>query len=550
MATEEQTPLDREIELSRDVGPQPESQPVAKQQGAEHGSASSEECYRSLVELSPTMIAVHDSRFLYINQAGVHLLGAANADEIVGTPALESIHPEDREVARAYAEQALREGKPTPWVEQKLLRRDGSVVEVEALWTPILHEGRQELVVHVREITARKEIERAMQRQQRLLDAIFDNILAHVAYMDRDFNIVRVNATYAQGSGHTVEELIGRNHFVLFPNEDNQRIFERVRDTGQEYIARAKPFIYADQPERGVTYWDWWLRPIAGPMGEIEGLVLSLVDVTSAERGRREVERLNAELQEVNATKDQFLAVLSHELRNPLAPILAGVLTLRQRMPDDERIRRTLQIIERNVKLQTRLVDDLLDLSRIARGQLQFHHAHVLLDRVVKAAVEDQQGEAQKAGLSMKVDTTPGLTVIGDFGRLQQAVLNLLTNAIKFSQRGGHIHVMTHAPDAQHARIVVEDTGIGIAPALIDRIFEMFRQGAAVAGHQRTGMGIGLALVKSIIEQHNGRVWAESEGPGKGSRFTIELPLVSDSSQSEAAQGGETPHLSTETIPE
>lgn len=548
---EEQTPLDRETEPSRDVGPQPESQPVVKQPCAVHGGALSEECYRCLVELSPAVIAVHDgSRFLFINGAGVRLLGAANADEIVGTPVLESIPPEHREAARARIEQMLCEGKPTPWVEQQLLRRDGSAVDVEMISTPIAREGRQALLVHVREITARKQIERAMQRQQRLLDAIFDNILAHVVYMDRDFNIVRVNATYAEGSGHSVEELIGRNHFVLFPNKENQRIFEEVRDTGKEYIARAKPFVYADEPERGTTYWDWWLRPITGPDGEVEGVVLSLVDVTAAERGRLEVERLNAELQEANATKDQFLAMLSHELRNPLAPILAGVLTLRQRMPDDERTQRTLQIIERNVKLQTRLVDDLLDLSRIARGKLQFHHAPVLLERVVNAAVEDQQGEARKAGLSMVVDITPGLTVIGDFGRLQQAVLNLLTNAIKFSQPGGRIHVTSYAHDAQRARVVVEDTGIGIDPAFLDHIFEMFSQGAAATGRQRTGMGIGLALVKSIIEQHNGRVWAESEGPGKGSRFTIELPIMPNPPEPEAGAEGETQRPSTDVAPE
>ena len=147
-----------------------------------------------------------------------------------------------------------------------------------------------------------------------MLDAISDNILAHVAYLDRDFNIVHVNATYAQGSGYRAEELVGRNHFDLFPNEENQRIFERVRDTGEPYIARAKPFEYGNQPERGTTYWDWWLRPIRSPEGR-QVMVLSLVDVTPPS-GRRSVERLNAELRAADQRKDEFLAMLGHELRN------------------------------------------------------------------------------------------------------------------------------------------------------------------------------------------------------------------------------------------
>lgn len=651
---------------------------VTERRRAEAALRESEERYRRLVELSPDMIAVHDGKtVLFVNPAGVQLLGATAAEELVGTPALDVVHPDYRDAAKARMAKAIKERKPAPRMEEKFLRRDGSAVDVEVASTPITYQGRSAVLVHVRDITARKaaddalrsavqelriyarvvdespdfisvvdrqytyrmvnptycrlnavpanrlightpaytlgeevfqgvirpnldrcfagetvryeawfdyravgrryievryyplyvdnqvqyavvvghditerqEAEDTLQRQQRLLDAIFDNILADVAYLDHDFNFVRVNATYARESGHTAEELIGRNHFELFPNEENQRIFARVRDTGEAYVARARAFEFADQPERGMTYWDWWLRPIPGPTGEVEGLVLSLVDVTATERTRLEVEHLNADLREASATKDRFLAVLSHELRNPLAPILAGVYALRQRMPDDERIRHTLEIIERNVKLQARLVDDLLDLSRITRGKMQFRRAPVALDVVVNAAVEDQRDEIEKGGSTLTLATAPGLWVLGDFGRLQQAVLNLLTNAIKFTPRGGEIRVRVweceragtaDAPDAvpdtparpdphppTHARacIAVEDTGIGIDRALMDHLFEMFRQGE-VGERRRPGLGIGLALVRSIVEGHGGRVWAESEGPGKGSRFTIELPLI------------------------
>ncbi len=259
--------------------------------------------------------------------------------------------------------------------------------------------------------------------------------------------------------------------------------------------------------------------------------------------------RLYAEACAANAAKDQFLAVLSHELRNPLAPILAGVEILRRAAPDDPRVQRTVTVIDRNVKLQARLVSDLLDLSRVRSGKITLQRAPVALDVVVEAAVQTLQPDAREAGLTLNVSTEPGLWVNGDADRLQQVVMNLLANAIKFTPVGGRIRVGAWAcgkdgrclppgdglpgPDqakrapatGRRACLVVEDSGIGISPELLPKLFAMFRQGQ-IGGQRAAGLGIGLALVKSITEMHGGQVWAESEGPGKGSRFTVVLPLI------------------------
>lgn len=361
-------------------------------------------------------------------------------------------------------------------------------------------------------------------RQHRLIDAIFDNILAHVCYLDRDFCFMRVNATYAQSRGYTPEELVGRNYFELFPDPELRAIFERVRDTGELYVSRSHPMVRADRPNGDVTYWDWWLRPICSPEGDTEGLVLSLVDVTLIESSRRDVEYLNADLREANSAKDQFLAEVSHELRNPLAPILAGLEILRRTISPEELPQRALEVIERNAKLQARLVNDLLDLSRITSGKLQLQRAPVALNAVVESALQALQGEAEKAEVSLRTDAQAGLWVYGDLDRLQQLVMNLLGNAIKFTGASGAVRVKTEEADGK-GRIVVDDTGIGIANDLLPHLFERFRQGD-VAGQRKPGLGIGLALVKSIAERHGGRVWAESPGPGKGSQFFVELPLI------------------------
>ncbi|HEX2999610.1 MAG TPA: GAF domain-containing protein, partial [Armatimonadota bacterium] len=240
--------------------------------------------------------------------------------------------------------------------------------------------------------------------------------------------------------------------------------------------------------------------------------------------------RLYHQAQEANAAKDQFVTLISHELRNPLAPILTGVEILRRGIPDNPRLQHTVEIIERNAKLQSRLVNDLLDLSRIARGKIELQIAPLALDAVVQAATQAYLPETEKEGLTLQVNTQPDLWVHGDFDRLQQVVMNLISNAVKFTAPGGEIRVtLERLPDIPQApgiaRIVVEDTGIGISSEVLPKLFQMFQQGPK-ARQRRPGLGIGLAIVRSITLLHNGRVWAESEGLGKGSRFIIELPLI------------------------
>lgn len=260
--------------------------------------------------------------------------------------------------------------------------------------------------------------------------------------------------------------------------------------------------------------------PITGPSGRITGMMLVAGDISELEQTEMALQRL-ADLVE---SKDQFIALISHELRNPLSPILAGVEVLRRLVPLQERAQRTLAIIERNAKLQARLVNDLLDLSRISRGKIQLQRVPVALDAVVRAAVQAQQCDAEAARVRVRMDGNESLWVLGDFDRLTQIVVNLLSNAVKFTLAGGEVKVTCRASEGQ-GQILVEDTGIGIDGTLMPHLFELFKQGD-VAGQRQAGLGIGLALVKSLTELHGGRVEAQSDGPGKGSRFCVELPLT------------------------
>ncbi|HEX2998725.1 MAG TPA: ATP-binding protein, partial [Armatimonadota bacterium] len=255
--------------------------------------------------------------------------------------------------------------------------------------------------------------------------------------------------------------------------------------------------------------------PIRDSRGKLLGSVAVLQDVT-------EFKRVEQELMAANEEKDRFLATLSHELRNPLAPIQSSVEILRRGAADPERVRRIAEVIDRNVKLQARLVNDLLDLARITRGKVQLHRQVVALNTIVERALETVRPSA--AGISLGCTCPPNIWVDGDPIRLQQVVMNLLANSIKFTPAGGNVQVDLVTVDNK-ARVIVTDTGIGISKEMLPHLFEMFRQGeVAAAGKQ--GLGIGLALVQSLTELHGGSVWAESAGPGKGSRFTVELPLA------------------------
>ena len=272
------------------------------------------------------------------------------------------------------------------------------------------------------------------------------------------------------------------------------------------------------------------LQAVAGQVGQ----ALERARLYEAER------RARAEAQEASAAKDQFVAMISHELRNPLTAIEAGLFVLRHGLTAEPQLVRALEIVHRNVRLQARLVNDLLDLSRLTRGKLQLRRAPVALDEVVRAAVQAYEGEARQASLSLQLEVEPHLWVQGDFDRLQQVVMNLLSNALKFTPAGGSIRIHAAAitsgqgPGAALARLVVEDNGIGIEPALQEKLFTFFEQGNTSA-QRRPGLGIGLALVRGIVERHGGRVWAESDGPDKGSRFTVELPKSHGPSPQSAA---------------
>jgi signal transduction histidine kinase len=247
-----------------------------------------------------------------------------------------------------------------------------------------------------------------------------------------------------------------------------------------------------------------------------------------------ELVRRNEELAEANRAKDIFLATLSHELRTPLTPVLGWVNLLKTGALDPASVVQALDTIERNARLQARLVDDLLDISRIVTGKLQFEREPVDLNAVVTSAINTISGQAAQGGVGLTGEPASSPIIVqGSPVRLEQIVLNLVSNAVKFTERGGRVTVrVEHMGEV--ANVVVEDTGIGIAPEFLPHVFESFRQADGSTTRQHGGLGLGLAIVRALAKLHGGNVRAESEGVGRGARFCFTLPCeVRDCGQPE-----------------
>ncbi len=389
---------------------------------------------------------------------------------------------------------------------------------------------------HKRLEDALRESERKYRIQSSDLNAVLNATHAQLALLDTQMRFVMVNDAYERACGHPRKDLIGRGHFELFPNEENERIFRRVAETGEPFYVEEKPFQFADQPARGVSYWNWSLVPVKDEAGRVHRVLLSLLDVTGQVTARKAVEELAAErkraedsLRESDRRKTEFLGVLSHELRNPLAPVQSAMWLLDRADPKSEKAGRAKQIIRRQIGHLSRIVDDLLDVTRITRGKIDLQRTRVDLVDLVRRTVEDYRALFTERGipLAQHLGDLP-VWLDADATRISQAVGNLLQNAAKFTEGGGRVEVEVAREPHGMALVRVRDEGMGIPVELLGRIFEPFMQADDGLHRGRGGLGLGLALVKGLVELHGGSVEARSEGPGHGAELLLRLPVATE----------------------
>jgi PAS domain S-box-containing protein len=444
---------------------------------------------------------------------GAESLYGFSAAEAVGQrqPLLLSTQgPEVEEIDRCLRETGRWEG------ELAHTTRDGRRVLVEARMTSApADDGRLLALVSERDITERRRDE----EQLRLVRTALEAAANGVAITDGEGTLLWVNAAFTRLTGYSREEAIGRTPRLLKSGEQPPSFYENLWTT----IMSGAPWqgSLVNRRKDGTLYHeDMTITPVSAASGEVTHFVAIKQDVTK----RKETE---AALREVDRRKTDFLAMLSHELRNPLAPIRNSLYLLEHGEPGSEKSRRAQTVIERQVLLLTRLVDDLLDVTRISRGKIQLRRERIQLGDLVRHTVEDHHGgfEERRIELRLAVPASP-LFIEGDPVRIAQIVGNLLQNALKFTESGGTVTVSLEEDRSRGQGVVkVRDDGAGLAPEMLSRIFEPFIQADTTLDRSKGGLGLGLALARGLTESHGGSIGASSDGPGKGSEFSIRLPL-------------------------
>jgi len=303
------------------------------------------------------------------------------------------------------------------------------------------------------------------------------------------------------------------------------RAFDARQPFSLDYRLRRCDASYRWLLDRGI--------PLTDSNREFAGYIGGCIDITDLKQVEAEREELltreraaRGDAEQANRIKDEFLATVSHELRTPLNAILGWASILQKHLDNPERLKDGLVVIERNSRVQARIIDDLLDVSRVIAGKIRLDVQRVDLPNVIEAALDGLRPAADAKGLRLHsvIDPQAG-PVKGDPSRLQQVVWNLVSNAIKFTPRNGQVHVSLERVNS-HLEITVSDTGQGITPEFLPHIFERFRQADSSATRTHGGLGIGLAIVKHLVEMHGGSVQARSMGLGQGATFTVTLPLV------------------------
>jgi PAS domain S-box-containing protein len=375
-----------------------------------------------------------------------------------------------------------------------------------------------------------RESEQAVRESERQLRLVTDHAPIFLAHCDRNHRFKFVNRTYAERYGRTVEDIVGR-HVAELTGDEAYATFRHHMDN-----TLAGRRIEFEQEIPYSTLGRRWVHVIYEPErngdGEVVGLVAVVVDITARKQVELELERARDDALAGSRAKDDFLAALSHELRTPLNPVLLLSSDSANNPALSPEIRDSFKTIRDNISLEARLIDDLLDLTRITRGKMLLEKQRVDIHAVLRDAVANLRAEIEARRLDLELDlAAPHTAVLGDPVRLQQVLWNVLKNAVKFTPEGGRVRINTRlAPDQGRLLIEVVDSGIGMLPAELAQVFEAFAQGEHAGSngpHRFGGLGLGLTISRKLVEMHDGQIQASSPGRDQGSVFVIDLPLMS-----------------------
>lgn len=478
----------------------------------------------TLVSIGDGVITTdRDGRVTHLNGVSERLTGW-KIDEAEGKP-LEEVFRIVNEQTRLPVEsptiRAIHEGVIVGLANHTiLLAKDGVERPIDDSAAPIKDADGEVVgcVLIFRDVSERRQAEIEQTESVARFKSVVDNVPDGIITYNEDCTIESFNPAAEWLFGYTADEVVGKKIDILFASENFELGAETEgrRQSGETFPMETAVSTYS----RG---------------NEVVSTAI-LRDITERKRNEEELRRIAADLSEANRRKDAFLATLAHELRNPLAPVRNAVELMRLMGPNEETLQKSRDVIERQVTHLTRLIDDLLDVSRITRNKLELRSERVELADIIHGAIETSMplinSKNHRLNLSLPADP---VWIYGDAIRLSQVFMNLLTNAAKYTPDRGHI-ALTAVVEGDEVLVKVNDDGIGIPPASVSHLFEMFYQAHGAEDTPQSGLGIGLSLVRHLVELHGGTVSARSEGQGRGSEFAVRLPLAGEEEKGPAEE--------------
>jgi len=511
---------------------------------------ASEAQFRLVTNQAPVLLAHmdRDYRFKFVNRSYARHYGR-EPGEIVGKTAIEVVGREMFERARPFVEKALAGQSVQFEIELTSGDRDrrwshaeytpernsqGEVVGFVAVHTDIT--SRKQHEAKLAELAAQKDA------QARLFDATLSSINDLAYTFDLDGNWIYANKPLLLIWGKALPEIVGKSSLELgYPPE----LAERLRLQVKEVVQTRKPVrgeTYFTDASGTVDYHEYIFSPVLAADGTVTAVCGTTRLTTERKRAEKEIERARDQALAASRAKDDFLAALSHELRTPLNPVLLVASDAAGNTDLPEEARAHFEMIRRNVELEARLIDDLLDLTRITRGKLTLEKSALDVRDVLHEAIAivRTDAEAKQIRLLLNFGTQP-LTLLADAVRLQQVFWNILKNAVKFTPAGGSIEIESAAlPEQGRIKVKISDTGIGLTADEIGQIFEAFAQGEHAIGgsHRFGGLGLGLSISRLLVEIHSGTITAASAGRDQGATFTIDLPSLPAINPDDRPAGG------------
>jgi PAS domain S-box-containing protein len=454
-------------------------------------------------------------------------------DEVLGKRVLD-VFPFLREAGNERCFSAVMEGKE--WAAENHPYGPSETGVFESHYFPMRDEEGNIAggIAVITDITARKQAEDAAHTAYRQLSFHVESSPLAVVEWDSDFRVSRWSASAERLFGWKAEDVIGKHvnewRFVFADDVDAVALVTNRQREGVEVHGVQRNRNYTRDGQ--ILFCEWYNSVLHDDRGKLVSVLSLVLDVTA--RKSAEDERAAALVRERDARrhaeeadrlKDEFLATLSHELRTPLTSILGWASMIRNGEVEGSSAVRAIETIERNARAQARLIDDLLDVSRIITGNLRLDLHPLNLAPIVDAALDALRPTADVKDIGLQTHFEPAECLVkGDSNRLRQVIWNLLSNAIKFTPRGGSVNIDLTCVESS-ARLTVSDTGEGISPEFLPYVFDRFRQAEASISRKQGGLGLGLAVVRHLVELHGGTISAESEGAGRGSVFTVDLPL-------------------------